>query len=233
MPPTDGRKKVFMMEETISGVEEQAAVAPHGVEETQVADQERSVPLAALESERAKRQQLEERFRQYEEENRLMRENLMMMNSQRSQPKAKDELEGLDDNDVLTVGDFKKLSSKMANQFSMTLEELKMTQKYPDYQEVITKHLPEVLKTNPGLRSSLEKSQDYELAYYLARNSESYKSENKKAKKNEDAERILQNSQMSPGLSSVGSSTPVKMAKNYKNMSDDEFRALMTRNLGY
>lgn len=210
-----------------SGEQIQAAAVPETVNATQQAEQERQVPLSALESERARRQQMED-------ENRLMKEHLTLM---QARPPAsappKDELDGLDDSDVMTVGDFKKMSGKIANQFQMTLEELRMTQKYPDYQTVITKYLPEVLKTNPNLKSSLQKSQDYELAYYLAKESEAYRSQNKKAQRNEDAERIMKNTQQTGSLSSMGASTPVAQAKRYKDMSDSEFNALMHKNLGY
>jgi hypothetical protein len=215
----------------VSGDQEvQAAAAPEAEFMNHDSEQERQVPLTALESERSKRQQLEE-------ENRLMKEHFALLQSNQRQsapaPQARDEFEGLDDSDVLTVADFKKLSSKMANQFSMTLEEVKMTQKHPDYQEVISKYLPEVLNQNPSLKSSLQKSQDYELAYYLAKNSESYKAHNKKSKINADAERIIKNSSQAGSLSSMGSSTPVGQAKRYKDLSDDEFRMLMHKNLGY
>ena len=178
-------------EQQVSGEEEmQDAAAPEVVEETQESGQDRQVPLTALESERAKRQHLEE-------ENRLMKEHFNLMQSNQSQPQSqpKDEFGGLDDGDVMTVADFKKLSSQMSQEFRMTLGELKMTQKNPDYQEVISKYLPEVLNQNPSLKTTLKNTQDYELAYHLAKNSEAYRSQNKKTKRNEDAERIIRNSQ--------------------------------------
>lgn len=207
----------------------QAAAAPETEIVNHESEQERQVPLMALESERSKRQQLEE-------ENRMMKDHfaLLQSNNRQAPPQpSRDEFDGLDDSDVLTVADFKKLSSKMANQFNMTLEEVKMSQKNPDYQEVISKYLPEVLNQNPSLKASLQKSQDYDLAYYLAKNSESYKAQHKKSKVNADAERIIKNSSQAGTLSSMGSSTPVGQAKRYKDLSDDEFRMLMHKNLGY
>ena len=132
----------------------------------------------------------------------------------------------------MTVGEFKKHTSRIANQFQMTLEELRMTQKHPDYQEVVTKYLPEVFKTNPTLRESLQKTQDYELAYHLAKNSDGYRNISQKSQRNEDAERIIRNSQQTGSLSSMGASTPVSQAKRYKDMSDEEFRNLSARNAG-
>ncbi len=211
----------------ISGEEVYQAAAEESVDLNFQEEQKRTVPLDALESERAKRQRLEE-------ENLLMRENLELLKANKDRNISKhheqDELEGLEDDDILTVKQFKKLSEKMSSQFKTTLNELQVAQKYPDYQETITKYLPEIIKSNPSLRETLQRTQDYELAYYLAKNSEGYRNSQHTQKKNADAERILKNSEQSSGLSSVGASTPVSQAKRYKDMSDDEFVRLMQRN---
>src|SRR3989304_9989794 len=99
----------------------------------------------------------------------------------------------------------------------MGLQELKIAQKYPDYQQTVIKYLPEVLKQNPSLRSTLEKTQDFELAYYLSKNSSAYTADNKSAKKNADAERIIKNAEKTGSLSSVGQSSPISEAKRYKD----------------
>lgn len=228
MPPTNRAKGETSMNEELheSGEQDFQAAAEHNVDANSHQEQPRTVPLDALESERAKRQRLEE-------ENRLMRENLDLLKAsqERHAPKEKEqELDGLEDDDILTVKEFKKLSSKMTNQFKTTLSELQMAQKNPDYQEVITKYLPEVIKSNPSLRDTLQKTQDYELAYYLAKNSDGYRNAHMSTKINSDAERILKNTQSSGGISSVGASTPVSQAKRYKDMSDEEFKMLMERN---
>jgi len=186
--------------------------------------QEQNVPLAALQSERAKRQQMEDELR-------MIKEHLALNQVRQSQPEQKNEFEGLDDGDVMTIGEFKKLTSGMANKFQMTIEELKMSQKNPDYQDVITKYLPDVLKQNPSLKSTLQKSQDYELAYFLAKNSDLYRTENKQKKKSADAQRIVANSSRASSLSSMGSTSPISQAKRYKDMSDDEFKQVVNRNL--
>jgi len=207
-------------------INEEAAVPPSAEVETHESEQSKQVPLSALESERAKRQQVED-------ENRMMREQFMLIQANQAKAGQKEEVESLDETDVMTYGDFKRLSSKMGDQFRMSIEELKMTQQHPDYQEVITNYLPEVLKQNPGLKSSLQQTQDYELAYYLAKNSENYRSANKNKKRSDDAERMVKNMQTPGSLSSLGGSVPVKNEKNYKSMSDDEFRAFSNKNLGY
>ena len=218
-----------MSEEILeSGVNEDQVAVDLNVEPME-APESRTVPLEALESERAKRQRLEE-------ENQLIKENyeLLKANRERNTPNKEelylgDDMENLNDDDILTVADFKKISSKMKNQFNSTLSELQMAQKNPDYQEVITKYLPEVIKSNPRLRETLQKTNDYELAYYLAKNSEGYRNAHMTSKINADADRILKNSAQSGGLSSIGASTPVSQAKRYKDMSDEEFMRLMQK----
>lgn len=223
-------------EHNVSGDQNQEVAVPPEAESSQAqpaqvvdnqeqSDQNRSVPLPALQAERAKRQLMEDELKMIKDHLALMQSN------QQSQARPKDDFEGLEDGDVMTVGEFKKLSGKMANNFKMTLDELKMTQKYPDYQEVITKYLPEVFKTNPGLKNTLQTTQDYELAYYLAKNSDVYRTENKRSKKSADAKRIVENANKAGSLSSMGSTSPISQAKRYKDMSDKEFRELVNTNI--
>lgn len=195
---------------------------------TAEAQESRQVPLDALQAERAERQKLQD-------EMRMMKDHLAIMQStqQRPQEPPKDELDGLSDDDVLTVGEAKKFISKLNNQYQTNIQELKMTQKHPDYQQVVTKYLPEVLKQNPSLRDTLSKSQDYELAYHLAKNSDSYNADNKRSKKHADAERIVQNANRAGSLSSVGQTSPISQAKQYKTMSDEDFKKQVQKNLGF
>ena len=211
---------------------EAAAPAQPNVEETSTEqsteDTNKTVPLSALQSERDQRQEVQEELR-------MIKDHLALVESNQHRPPpppVKDEFEGVDDSDVLTYGEAKKLLGSVQKNYQGSIEELKMTQKHPDYQEVIQKYLPEVLKTNPALRRSLEKTKDYELAYHLAKNSDLYKDQNKKTKKSLDAQRIVENSAQAGSLSSLGSTSPISQAKRYKDMKDTEFRELVNRNLG-
>lgn len=227
------------MEETPNQVESgeyMEAAAPEGLDQTtqevsqgQVQEsQQQSVPLSALQAERENRQKLEEDMR-------MLKDHMALMQNQ-GQTQAKQEpsdgFDGLaDDDDILTVKDFKKAIGKLSNQYQMSLQELKMTQKHPDYQEVVTKYLPSVLKNNPSLRRSLEATKDYELAYFLARNSDEFKAQTKSQKKNETAQKMIANSKKTNSLSSVGTPSPMSIAKRYSQMSDSDFRTLANRNM--
>lgn len=205
------------MEPQDSGVPVEAAVQQEQVYE---APQEQSVPLAALQAERAQRQQLQEEMRIYREQLALMQSN----------PQQQNDVD--DDGDILTKGELKKYIGELNKGYQSAIAEMQITRKYPDYEEVVKKYLPEVVQKNPRLRQTLEETQDYELAYYLATQSDGYKNSKKKETVHKDAERILKNSESPMSGSSVGSMSPVKQVQQYKNMSDDEFRKLMNRNLG-
>jgi len=218
-------------EENKTGVEYEGDAVPTSENLSDAQQEQRQkeefVPLSALQSERAHRQQMQEELQMLKEHVSLMRN--------REEPKQKpssDPFEQYSDDDIPTVGEIKKLFNEREQQFKTHLTELQMAQRHPDYVEVISNYLPEVINKNPSLRKTLEQTQDYELAYYLAKNSDSYREKNKSVQKNSDAERIIKNSQQSGSLASVGSSSPINTAKRYKEMSDSEFRKEMTKNMG-
>jgi len=213
------------MTEAAAPVDTAQSDTPHGA-----SSEGQNVPLEALQAERAQRQGLQEELRVIKDHIALMQAQQQNMGQQQQQPQ--DDV-GLNKDDVITYGDLEKLLSKKERQYQMSIEELKMVQKHPDYQEVVTKYLPEVLKTNPSLRNTLAETQNFELAYYLAKTSDAYKGAAKSQKKNADAERIVQNAQQAGSLSSVGSNSPLNQAKRYKDMSDDEFRKTVNRNMGH
>lgn len=219
-----------MGEESTAGVMMEAA-APHteadqGSEPTQFsAPQDTMVPLTALQAERRERQQMEE-------QNRMLQEHMALLRAQQA-PAPQEPILNADDNDILTVGDFKKALGTYKQQYEMSIQELKAAQKYSDYAETVQKYLPDVIKQNPSLRDTLlHDPNKFETAYWLAKNSEAYRQDHKQSKKNADAERIIQNASKPGSLSAVGQSAGKAPAQSYKSMSDDEFRRLAARNAG-
>lgn len=220
-----------MQEESISGENMEAAAPLESGEMNAQAEQrqpERTVPLAALESERAHRQQKEE-------EARILKEHLALLQSNRNnpEPRVRDEFEGLQEDDLLTVKEVRKFAERVNSKVLSEINEIKVAQKYPDYSEVVTKYLPELLKSKPELIEPLKSTQNYELAYHLAKNSDNYRKDNQKVQISADAERIIKNSQQAGTLSSVGASTPVSGARRYRDMSDDDFKKEVARNMGF
>jgi hypothetical protein len=185
----------------------------------QEAQQETTVPLAALQAERRDRQRLQE--------------EMMALKMSVEQMKRVPEDTSRDD-DVLTYGEHKKSLQKIQQDYQMSIEELKMTQKHPDYLEMIQQYLPEVLEEKPYLKTTLiHDPNKFQLAYDLAKTAQSYVSKKKEVKKTKDAEKILENQNHLGSLSSVGHSTSTKSPSHYKSMSDADFKALVAKNMGY
>ena len=196
-------------------------------EQSQPEQQQEMVPVTALQAERRERQQLQE-------QNKLLQDHMSLMqsNTAPAAPRA-EEMDGLSDDDVLTVGEAKKFMSQMQQKNHSSLEELRVQQKYTDYSQVVTKYLPEVVKNNPALKDTLQNDPNrYELAYYLAKNSDSYRGASHEGKKSADAQRIVDNGNRAGSLSAVGSTSPQSQVSNVKNMSDSDFMKMANKNLG-
>jgi hypothetical protein len=187
---------------------------------------EEMVPLSALQAERKQRQEVQQNIKMLQDHLELMRAN---QGNQKTE-----EVPNVSDDELLTVGEAKKYISNIQRKYDMTVGEMKMQQKYPDYDKVVREYLPDLLREEPELRSEIERAGNpYMLAYRLAKKSDRYQQENSKGQKNETAERILKNTQQSGSLSSVGHNAPKnEAAKPWKNMSDDEFMRYAARNLG-
>lgn len=208
-----------------SGANEEAAAPVAEQHHDEQADQqERNVPLSALESERSQRQQLQDELK-------IIKEHLSLIQARQTAPPPQEEL--LSEDDVMTYGDFKKMAGKFQNEIKMSLGEMQMTKQHPDYEEVVRKYLPEVIAEDPDLANTLRNSQDFKLAYRLAKSTDSYRRDHQQQKQNADATRLMDNSQKAGSLSSVGGTSPISMAKRYKDMSDKDFREEMAKNLGY
>ena len=197
---------------------------------TAVTQDEERVPLSALQAERRQRQELQQNMKMMQDHLELLRAN--QMNA--PQRKKEDQFSDLQDEDVLTVKEAKKFMESVQKNYQMSIEELKMQQAYPDYAETVRQYLPDVLKENPELQGDIQRaSNPYKLAYFLAKKSDQYKSDNKQVKKNETAARILKNSNRAGNLSAVGQTTPQNSSKAWNQMSDQEFLKHVNRHMGY
>ena len=197
-------------------------------EQPQADVQPEMVPVTALQAERRERQQLQEQMKMLQDH-----VSLMQANQQQAAPKQ-DEYSGLSDDDVLTVGEAKKYIGKMQESYQSSVEELRVQQKYADYNEVVTKYLPDVVAKNPTLKTTLQNDPNrYELAYFLAKQSDSFRDTNREVKKSADAQRIVDNGQRPGSLSAIGGTSPQSQVSNIKNMSDADFMKMANKNLGH
>ncbi len=197
-------------------------------EQSQAEQAPEMVPVTALQAERRERQQLQE-------QNKMLQDHVSLMQANQITQEApkQDEYADMSDDDVLTVGEAKKFMGKIQQNYQSSVEELRMQQKHTDYNDVVTKYLPDVVAKNPALKTTLQNDANrYELAYYLAKNSDSYREANHEVKKSTEAQRIIDNGQRAGSLSAVGGTSPQSQVSSYKNMSDAEFMKKANRNLG-
>ena len=192
------------------------------------AEQEQLVPVSALQAERRERQQLQENLK-------IMQDHLALLQAnQQKQQSTQDDLSELADNDVLTVGDFRKIASSFQRQQEMTIAEMKIAQQYPDYTEVVRKYLPDVLKQDPDLKDFITSAPNpYKAAYYIAKRSDSYLQDQRTTQRTPEAKKALENLQKPGNLSAIGQSTAGSAVQSYKTMSDADFMKMANKNLGY
>ena len=90
-------------------------------------------------------------------------------------PQQGDAFEGMGEDEVLTVADAKKIFGGLGTQLGNTIRDMQMGITNSDYATVVTKHLPNVLKTNPALAQAIRTSANPQLlAYTLAKTDPDY-----------------------------------------------------------
>ncbi|CAB4166733.1 hypothetical protein UFOVP844_48 [uncultured Caudovirales phage] len=217
------------MDQLEQGVIAEAAVqpdlsVPQPVPQSQ---QEQLVPVSALQAERRERQQLQENLK-------LLQDHVSLLQANQAQVKPQEEFQNLSDNDVLTVGEAKKFIQNFSKQQNMAVEELKMSQNYPDYNEVVRKYIPEVLKNDPDLKDVIMNAPNpYRAAYYIAKRSDAYLQDKSAQARSPQAQQAIQNLQKPGNLAAVGQGVTGTAGMSYKQMSDKDFAELANKNMGY
>lgn len=140
------------------------------------------------------------------EEMKLMRDHLALLNRRNQAPVAQEEY--VDPIDKLT---------KEQQQLRVELAEAKMIAKHNDFEEIITRYLPEAIKEEPSIANWLTPT-DYDKAYYLAKKSSAYLRDKafKPKAANKEPEKI-------GSISGVGSATAGSSEPNFLTMSDEQF----------
>jgi hypothetical protein len=213
-----------------TGAIAEAAVQPDlNVQQTgaQAQQEPQMVPVTALQAERRERQQLQENLK-------LLQDHVSLLQAQKPKQQEPDALDSLSDNDVLTVGEAKKFIQNFSREQKLAVEELKMSQTHPDYNEVVRKYLPDVLKNDPELKDVITNAPNpYKAAYHLAKRSDSYLQDQREKQRSPEAQKAVQNLSRAGNLSSVGHSSSGVPGSNYKTMSDADFMKTVNKNLGY
>jgi len=196
---------------------------------------QKTVPLVALEDERGKRQALEEKVRNLEENMALMRNNPREPDGQveRKEVEEKDFFDGMDEADVMTVGEVKRVMAKQKEDLKKEKEtfgktvgglisQLTMMVENPDAKEVISKHLPNVLKLKPHLKEAIRTSSNpYALAYELGKLDPEYGKGKKGDEIDKDAKKIIENLEK-PQIGAAKGGGALDQVSVYSNLTDEQ-----------
>ncbi len=197
-------------------------------------DDKKVVPLEALQAVREELQ--EEKARAKVMQQMLATYAANQTGGTQSRKEEDDPLSGMEEDDVLTVKDVRKIVSGLTETIKAQLRpvlqevgEAKTASMYKDYSEVLEKYLPEVLKDNPALVQAIRASENpYATAYALAKLNPKYVAAQAGSGdgKKSDADKMLENLQK-PGTSQQAgqSSGGLSKADHIAKMTDEEFEA--------
>jgi len=139
---------------------------------------------------------------------KIIRDHLQLM-AQRTQTPKPEEEAYVDPVDKLTR-DHEALKVQLA--------EAKMMAKHNDFEEVITKYLPQAIKEEPSIAQWLT-STDYEKAYFIAKKSNAYLKDRAIKPKTTEAKEPAKIG----SISGMGSATAASSEPNFFAMTDEEF----------
>jgi len=212
-------------------------------EGSQQGGEPKTVPLEALEAERKKRQDLEAKVGEMADTLEVYRANLQQARVQAPEQKkvAKALLETLNDDEVVTAKELKQIVAEVTQGFNANvmgpMSELQMMTLYPDYQDVLQKNLPTLLKNNPALLSAIRSSDNPNLlAYTLAGGKGKAKASSKgsgtgnndeNGKGDGNLKKILANAEK-PGVPGKGAGAGGKFEK-FAGMKDEDLEDHIAR----
>ena len=199
---------------------------------------ETTVPVEVVEK-------LREELKQVKDEGELLKEQVELYKANMDiKPKEEKPDTDIKDDDVITYAEAKKLIADASKGIAGTLQQLEFAQTNTDFNEVITKYLPDLLKKEPALTDAIKTSSNPALlAYKLAKSSSAYQKDAaagqlggeeqkaeelraKAAKGDTDAQKLLEK-MGKPGSASQagGAGGGVSSGEFYNNMSDEDFEA--------
>lgn len=149
-----------------------------------------------------------------------------------------DPMANLSDDDILTVGDTKKVVANLARKYAKEIVEEKQKKQaieqvpnqFSDYNDVI-KLVDEYVKENPAAEAAIRSSANPRLtAYHMVKSSAMYhrrEVSNKEAQSN--VQKVIENSQKPGSSQAVGTTSPLNNIGKYEKMTGD--RAAKIRKL--
>lgn len=191
----------------------------------------------------------------YEMQLQILKANLNQppQAQQQAAPRVQKMFDGMQDDDVPNVAELRKEWSERENSYQERLEELQVAQRFPDYQEVIQKHLVPLIQQKPHLANVIQASSNkalvaYELGMMAKAATPLTAVESALAQATppqprsdtpvsaavrgvETAQRIVDNSRKPGTLSSAGGSGTLSKADFYASMSEKDFAALAAKHM--
>lgn len=163
----------------------------------------------------------------------MLRANIAQQQQPRApQPKSNRMFEGMKDDDVPNVAELRSEWSKKEADYQARLEELQVQQMHPDYAEVIEKFALPLVKQKPYLAEGIQGASNKALfAYELGKMAQQLQGQKVETQRNENAQRIVENSKKPGTLSQAGGQAALSKADYFASMSDQEFMKFASRNL--
>jgi len=203
-------------------------VDPDAGDRTDKGDQ--TVPVSVVQSMREELNELKGQLQTAQDQVRLYQANVSQSQETQGQGQQQQDrgegglLSGREDDDVLTVEDAKRLISAMDSRLGQVVGELTTFAQKGDYQEVIEKHLPNVIKSNPALIEAIRTSKNPSiLAYELGKTDPEYQKKLAEKAQGETQTQIDKNLQK-PGSASQagGGGGGLSSADQFAQMDDDK-----------
>jgi len=133
-----------------------------------------------------------------------------------------DPLANMEDDDLLDAKTARKIVQKQTQQNKQALSEMQTRMKFPDYEDVINNHLPNLIEQKPYLRDAIMSSQNpYVLAYELGKGAKGDQAKQGQQSQQGTLEQQLDKYAQTPGSpSSTGSQGgPTSGADYYSNLT--------------
>jgi len=201
------------------------------------AEETTTVPLAALKKLREELQTVKEQNTLYQTQLGLARNMPAQPAAQpqtAAQPDQEDFFADMDDDDVMTVADAKKIMKNLPKgggseieQVRGELTKIQLYQQDPDYENTIRNYLPEVVNSNPAIVQTIQQSPNPLLcALTFAKMNPRYQSLNQQQGGAQAGEtlldqinRIIENAEKPGSASQVSGSGAISGASRFKDMT--------------
>jgi hypothetical protein len=177
--------------------------------------------------------------REYELNLELLKANIGQQKYRQPEPEQpKRMFEGMEDGDIPNVSEIRRAWEQREADYQARIEELSVAQQYPDYAEVMQKHLTPLLQQKPHLAEGIQGARNKALfAYELGKMYQQQQTftpppPQVQPTQSSMAQRIVENSRKPGTLSGTGGTGSLSKAEYFATMSDKEFMDIATKHLG-